>query len=173
MLKSVFIIASLGVLLLLIALSILARFNWGDKFYTPLVGLGVALAGIVASLITIAAMLKGDVFHDEFTTFVVVGTETRLPVFPNQINPDRNSLVYRLGHYCSLASPRFTDQAGKEIVLFDAPQNDKDETLFYEELLQYELVMEIIDMHNPYPWLRMTVGEPGPRVGANKPFKLS
>ncbi len=170
--KTILFVAGLGILLLLVAIIILVSLNW-SVFYAQLATLMGAFVGTVVALIVVLATLKGDTFSDEFTTFVVVNTETHLPVFPNQINPDRNSLVYRLGHYSGLASPKLTDQTGKEIILFAGPQNVRDETPFYEELLQYEVVMEVIDMHNPNPWIRLTVGEPGPSVGANKPFKLS
>ena len=106
MLKTITFLAGLGIIILLVAIIILVTVNWSDKFYAQLVALAVAFVGTVAALIVVLAMLKGDTFSDEFMTFVVVNTETHLPVFPNQINPDRNSLVYRLGHYSGLASPK-------------------------------------------------------------------
>lgn len=178
MFKSLIIIAWVGFSLLVITIIVLGSLNWSDRFYTPLAGLGVALAGTLAGLITVVAMLNGDTFGSAFTTFIIVNTDNHLPVWPNDItrsdiarNP--NSLMHRLLEYGGLASPKIQNEAGKEITLFEGPHNDSDETVFYQELLQYKFLIEIRNMLNPNPWLTLTVGPPGPSVGSNKAFKLS
>ena len=180
MFKTVLIIAGTGFLLLLIAIIVLGSLNWSEKFYTPLAGLGLALAGTLAGLITVVAMLKGDTLSDAFTTFIIVNTDNHLPVAPIEITPsnsalmrNRDSLMSRLLDYRSLAASKIYDNSGNETILFEVPQKDSDEMVFYEELLQYKLVIAIMDMHNPNPWVTVTLGPPGLSLGKNKPFQLS
>ena len=156
MFKAVLTIAGLGVLLLLVAIIVLVWVNWSERFYGQLGTLTVAFLTTVAALIIVFAMLKGDTVSDAFTTFIVVNTENHLPVWPNDLTPsnialmrDRNSLISRLSDYSRLAWPTISDNAGNETILFETPQKDSDESVFYEELLQYKLVIEIMDMHNP------------------------
>jgi len=71
-----------------------------------------------------------------------------------------------------LAAPTIHDSTGKEVTLFEGPHNDTEATAFYEQLLQYKVVKEIVDMHNPNPWLTVTLGS-GPSIGRSKVFPLS
>ena len=79
----------------------------------------------------------------------------------------------RLTDYLILAQPKIHDQTGSERVFFEAPRNQSDETTFYEELLQYRILMEIIDMHNPNQWVSTAVGGQGFAVSNNRSFKLT
>src|SRR5438067_128023 len=93
MFKSLIITASLGFLVLLIAIIILGWLNWSEKFYTPLTALGAALALTLAGFITVTAMLKEDAFGSEFTTFIVVNTDSHLPVAPTDFTPGNMELM--------------------------------------------------------------------------------
>jgi len=175
--KALIIIAWFGFLLLLGATIILGSLNW-NKFYTQFGALGLALAGTLAGLCTLGVILKGDTFSSAFTTFVVVNTDNHLPIFPNDVSnlalaQTPNSLMHRLLEYAGLVSPTIRNETGKEIVLFEAPQNDQDETRFYEELLQYRLLIEVIKMQNPHPWVTLRVGTPGFSVGKSNAFGLT
>jgi hypothetical protein len=176
MFKAVLTIAGLGVLLLLVAIIVLVWVNWSERFYGQLGTLTVAFLTTVAALIIVFAMLKGDTVSDAFTTFIVVNSDTHLPQWPGvvQFPVKPYSLVDRLIRHCGLASPKILDgTTGKELILFEGPHNESDEIGFYEELLQYKLLMEIIGMHNPNPSVTVTVGPPGISIGDTKPFKLS
>jgi hypothetical protein len=178
MFRAVIITAWLGFALLLGATIALGIFNW-NKFYTPLGALGLALAGTFAGLCTLGVILKEDVFGGVFTTFVVINAENYLPMWPNDITPanmelarNHSSLVSRLFEYSGLAIPTIHDSTGKEVTLFEGPHNESDTTAFYEQLLQYKVVMEIVDMHNPNPRLTVTLGS-GTSIGRVKVFSLS
>ena len=177
MFKALMIVAWLGFVFLLGATIILGSLNW-NKFYTQFGALGLALAGTLAGLCTLGVILKGDTFSSAFTTFIIVNTDNHLPISPNDVSnftlaQDPNSLMHRSLEYAGLASPKIQDQSGNEILLFEGPQNDQDETRFYEELLQYRLLIEIIKVQNPHPWVTVRVGTPGFSVGKSNAFGLT
>lgn len=171
MFKALVVISLFAVLLLCVATVILVRFNWSEKLYSPL--LSIFIAGLVTTFITVLLMSKGETFGKSFTTFIVVNTDTHLPP-PQLYDPSHPTrLMARLTDYVGLSVRTMPDETGKEIAFFDAPHNESDETTFYEELLQYRILMEIIDMHNPNQWISTAVGGQGFAVSDNRPFELT
>ena len=171
MFKALVVISLFAVLLLCVATAILVRFNWSEKLYSPL--LSIFIAGLVTTFITVLLMSKGETFGRSFTSFIVVNTETHLPplLFFNPSN--KTKLMGRLSDYLMLAQPKIQDETGSERVLFEGPRTDEDETTFYEELLQYKILMEIIDIHNPNQWVSTAVGGQGFAVSDNRSFTLT
>ena len=118
-------------------------------------------------------MSKGETFGRSFTTFIVVNAETHLPPVLLFNPSNMTGLMGRLSDYLMLAQPKIQDETGSELVLFEGPRTDEDETIFYEELLQYKILMQIIDIHNPNQWVSTAVGGQGFAVSNNRPFKLT
>ena len=98
MFKIVVVTALLGVLLLLAAIIILVSYNWSDKFYGQFTALVLPFVAMVAALIVVLAMLKGETLGDAFTTFIIVNRENHLPA---PLDIDAN-------HFCTYARPKFT-----------------------------------------------------------------
>ena len=171
MFKALVIIALFAVLLLCIATAILVKFNWSEKLYSPL--LSIWLAGLVTTFITVLLMSKGETFGRSFTTFIVVNAETHLPPVLLFNPSNMTGLMGRLSDYLMLAQPKIQDETGSELVLFEGPRTDEDETTFYEELLQYKILMQIMDIDNPNQWVSTAVGGQGFAVSNNRPFKLT
>jgi hypothetical protein len=166
MFKLLIIISGVALLLLAAVTVILVKLNWSEKLYSPLLSLG--LAGTVTTFITVLLMLKGEVTETSFTTLMVINTQTHLPPFLGY--SARSELNNRLSSYSSLSNPK-VNMNGKEQILFDSPKNDTEEIVFEEELIQYKLFKEIVEMH--YERRSMSQGIAGVSSNFHKPFKLS
>lgn len=143
MFKILIIISGVALFLLLTVIVILVTLNWSEKLYSPLLSLG--LAGTVTTFITVLLMLKGEVKETSFTTLIVINTQTHLPPFLDKSSTSK--LNNRLSEYNFASSPTGMFN-GKEETLFDVPKNYFEEKVFIEELLQYKLFKEIIEIHD-------------------------
>lgn len=166
MFKLLIIISGVALLLLASVTIILVKLNWSEKLYSPLLSLG--LAGTVTTFITVLLMLKGETTETSFTTLMVINTQNHLPPFLG--HSETSELNNRLSSYSSLSNPKEI-MNGKETVLFDTPKNDTEETVFNEELLQYKIFKDIIEMH--YERQSMSQGIAGVSSNVHKPIKLS
>ena len=160
------IFSALALILLISVTVILVKLNWSDKLYNPLLSLG--LAGTVTTFITVLLMLKGEHFERSFTTLVVIDSATHLPPF---IIPDStNILSTRLLEYSYLSMHK-ANVNGTEQSFFNIPENTSEETVFYEELLQYGIFKTIILLQKESHGI--TMGVQGVKSSVHKPFKLT
>jgi hypothetical protein len=122
---------------------LLVKMNWNEELYGQ--WLSGILVGIVTILVTTLLMLKETTIEKKFITYVIVNNHTHLPplINPSPTNIQQN----RLSKYSRLAVPVAHDQDGRETVYFDSPENFDESIIFYEELLQYQLFKEIIEIH--------------------------
>ncbi len=163
----VLIIIALGALVLLTTVTIiLVKMNWGEKLYNPL--LSLFLVGAVTTFVTVLLLLKGETIESSFTTLIVIDSQNHLPPFPSPDSSTRNNK--HLSTYHKLSSPIVIFQ-GIEETLFPTPQNNAEEITFYEELLQYVIFRELIDMH--YQSQSLSQGVAGVSSSTYNPFKLT
>lgn len=166
MYKILMVISALALILLISVTAILVKLNWSEKLYNPLLSLG--LAGTVTTFITVLLMLKGEHLERSFTTLVVIDSTTHLPPF---IIPDStNVLSTRLYDYNNLSVHK-ANVNGIEQIYFNIPTNTKEETVFYEELLQYRIFKSIILLQKESH--AITQGVQGVKSSIHKPFKLT
>lgn len=166
MYKVLMVLSALALLLLIGITTILVKLNWSEKLYNPLLSLG--LAGTVTTFITVLLMLKGEHFERSFTTLVVIDSVTHLPPF---IIPDSsNVLSIRLYDYNNLSAHK-ANVNGIEQTYFNIPTNTKEETVFYEELLQYRIFKTLILLQKESH--AITMGMQGVKSSIHKPFKLT
>lgn len=153
MLKVLLIISGIAIVLLLIVLVILLRLNWSEKLYSPL--LSLAFAAIATTLITVVLLLKEETKTKSFSTLIVVNSKTHLPAF---ITDQETNLTKRLNNYLILATPTEKTK-GKGQFPLNSPKNKEDESIFYEELLQYAILKDIIEMHYPSQVMSQSLGK--------------
>lgn len=134
------IISIIALLLLLAVTATLVKLNWSEKLYSPL--LSLTLAGTVTTFITVLLMLKGSDSETSFSTLVVLDSTDYLVPFSHY--PD-TPFGETMNRHMFLTHPEFTVDEYK-IKAFDSPKNDSEATLFNEELIQYSILMSIIDM---------------------------
>lgn len=166
MFKLLIYLSSTSLIILIIVTAILVKMNWSEKLLSPL--LSIALVGTVTTFITVLIMLKESTIEKDLSTVIVIDERTNLPPFISY--SDTNEQNNRLSGYNTLANP-IEVLNGKQTAYFETPKNFEETIGFCEELLQYKLFKDIVEMQTPK--IATTQGLAGVSSTVYKPFKLT
>ena len=167
MATTIYVVVSVGFVMLLAATLTLVVLNWSEKTLAP--ALSILLVGTVTTLATVLVTLKESSIENAFSTSVVLDVTDRAPLFINP-EPTNPKLTSRLSDLSSLGRP-VVNRDGKTVLTIEKPANDDERFRFTGELVQYQLVRAIQKLQRGGWTAGMFFG--GSAATISTPMKLS
>ena len=172
MTRFLFPIALTGIILLGIATLLLAKQNWNEKLYGPL--LSLAVVGIATAFVTIWLPLKETQEEVQFSTSLALVEPQHLPPM---VVPDGalTRVMERLSDLHKFSQPRRLKD-GQYQVNVSPPKTSEEITKYCGELLQYAFVSQFHSLQTPhhgFKSLRAADGQQYVSSAAYIPYKLS